>query len=59
MEPKAKYQNLRISDELLEDFKGRILSTMETQSAISGHKFLIAEALGTDSDTTTPIVTHL
>jgi AraC-like DNA-binding protein len=29
-EPKGKYQNLRISDELLEDFKGRILSTMET-----------------------------
>ena len=25
MEPKSKYQNLRISDELLEDFKGRIL----------------------------------
>jgi len=29
MEPKVKYQNLRISDELLEDFKGRILATME------------------------------
>jgi AraC-like DNA-binding protein len=30
-EPKGKYQNLRITDELLNDFKGRILSTMETQ----------------------------
>jgi len=29
-EPKGKYQNLRISDELLEDFKERILSMMET-----------------------------
>ncbi|HEX6891892.1 MAG TPA: helix-turn-helix domain-containing protein, partial [Chryseolinea sp.] len=29
-ETKAKYQNLRISDELLDDFKARILSTMET-----------------------------
>jgi AraC-like DNA-binding protein len=30
IEPKPKYQNLRISDELLEDFKARILATMET-----------------------------
>jgi AraC-like DNA-binding protein len=29
-ETKAKYHNLRISDELLEDFKARILLTMET-----------------------------
>lgn len=30
-QPKSKYQNLRISDEVLEDFKKRILTIMETQ----------------------------
>jgi AraC-like DNA-binding protein len=30
-EPKSKYQNLRVSDEMLEDFKQRILTVMETQ----------------------------
>ena len=30
-EPKNKYQNLRVSDVMLEDFKQRILTVMETQ----------------------------
>lgn len=29
-EPKSKYQNLRISDEMLEEFKQRILNSMQT-----------------------------
>ena len=30
-EPKNKYQNLRVSDEMLEDFKQRILTVMKTE----------------------------